>query len=159
MDIIPLVSIPALYVLAAVLRPRLKKILGRGPCAICAAVSLTWLVLAGMWLLGLSVSEEVIGILMGMSVAGLMYKLEPVYKKYRIRNFWFVRLVLIVGGFYAVLFFLRGRWDALVSIAVFSALAIFIATFLFQGVTHEDAVSEIRGKSKRSLVKKLEDCC
>ena len=159
MILIPLLGIAVIYVLAAHFRPALRRRFGYAPCAICAAVSLTW---AGLLALGYSDPRvrTIAGILMGMSVAGLMYRAERLYAGRRIRNFWFVRLVIAIGGFYAVLFFLDANWDALTVTLIASVLAVVMATFLFQGTTHEEAEAEaLKEGAPRSLIKKLDNCC
>jgi len=76
MDYIPLISIPLIYILAAMLKPYVQPKLPFNFCAICIAVNLTWLLLVALWLTNSNVSPLVIGILMGMSVTGIMYKSE-----------------------------------------------------------------------------------
>ena len=45
-------------------------------CALCAAVSVTWLVLLALYLLGYVTAPIVIAVLMGESVTGVFYLLE-----------------------------------------------------------------------------------
>lgn len=157
---LPLVSLPVFYFGLAFLKPYLKEKARERLCAICVANGLSWLILLILWFLGFDVSIELIAIMLGMSISGIMYKLEPVYKTKNIRNFWFVRIVLIVGGLYSVFAFLRVRFDIFVPVFIFSAILIFLATFLFQGVRHKDVVEEQKQAGRASsLIKKLDDCC
>lgn len=157
MILIPLIFIPVLYLIAAILKPNIKSLLPFNLCAICAAVSLTWIALALFYLMGRTEFMLMIGVLMGMSVAGLMYKAEGIYKNNHIKNFWFVRLVIVVGGFYSVYLFLQQHWSALLLTAIVSILAIAVSSLLFQGITHSQALKEV--KKKNAVIQKLEDCC
>ncbi len=157
MEYLPLITIPALYFLTALIKPALQPRLPFNLCAICAAVSLTWLTLLVLWLAGAAVSPTVLGILMGMSVTGMMYKAEGFYQKLKIKNFWFVRLVIMIGGLYGIYMFLQKQWSAFTLIAIGSLLLMAIGTFFFQGITHKDALKEVR--KKNTIVQKLDNCC
>ena len=159
-NLVPLISIPVIYFLAAFLKPYTQPKLPFNFCAVCVSVSITWLILLTLWFMGESVSLLSIGILMGMSIAGFMYKMEAFYKKRGIRNFWFVRLTIVVSGFYFVLNLLERRFDWVLMIAVLFVLLVSLATFLFQGTTHNDVVKEQERSGKdSSIIKKLDNCC
>lgn len=157
MDFIPLITIPVIYFLTAIfIRPHTTLNI----CSICAAVSFTWIFLLILWVLGYEVSMLSIGILMGMSVTGLMYKTEGFYKKKDVHNFWFVRLILILGGFYFVIMLLLKQWNYLLLIAVSTLLLSGLATFLFQGTTHKDVLKEQEKLGRKSeVIKRLDNCC
>lgn len=157
MEYLPLFFIPFLYILVAMVKPALSKRLPFNLCAICVAVSLTWAALLIAWFAGVTIQPLTIGILMGMSVSGLMYKSEALYAKWHIKNFWFVRLVIIVGGFYSIYWLLNREWFYLSFVAVTSLIALILATFLFQEITHEQAVGT--GNKKSTLAHKLDNCC
>lgn len=160
MDILILILVPFLYFFIALIKPYVQQKIFFNLCAICVAVSLTWVILLFLWFFDYEVSEAPIGILMGMSISGLMYKLEEVYKNKNIRNFWFVRLLIIVGGFYAALSLLKRNWDWLSLIIITCTILIVIATFLFQKFTHRDVIDEQKKIGRKfSLIKKLDDCC
>ncbi len=147
MELLPLITIPILYFLVAFLKPYLQPRVPFKICAICIAVGLTWLSMLVMWLLGKDVSLVSLGILMGMSVVGVMYRLEDFYKKKKIQNFWMVRLVVVVGGFCVVQMLLEREWNWFLMIIIVSLVIIVIATVFFQGITHRD------------VAKRLDDCC
>lgn len=151
MELLPLISIPILYLLVAFLKPYFQPKLPFKICAICIAVSFTWLVLLVMWLLGEEISLMTLGILMGMSVVGIMYRLEDFYRKKKIRNFWLVRLVIVVGGLYVVQMLLMEEWNWFLLIIIASLVIIVVGTIFFQGITHNDVVDE--------QIKRLDDCC
>ena len=77
--------------------------------------------------------------------------------KNQIKNFWFVRLVIIIGGFYGVFTFLQFQWSLFSLVAIASILIIAIASVLFQRTTHAEALKAVKNKSK--IIQKLEDCC
>lgn len=153
---LPLLTIPVLYFTVAMIKPHLS--LNWNLCAICTAVGLTWMILYLLFLFGVNISLTTIGVLMGMSLTGLMYKLEPIYKKQQIKNFWFVRLVLVIGGFYSIVLLLEKEWGLFTFVAILSFMSIIVATFLVQGTTHEDVLSEHK-EDKPNIIKKLDDCC
>lgn len=97
---------------------------------------------------------------MGMSIVGIMYKMEKIYKDKKIKNFWLVRLVIIIGGYYLVLSLLNKEWTLLSFLALIIIFGILLPTLLFQGIIHEDLVQEQKeGGKDSSLLKKLDDCC
>lgn len=158
MEFLPFISIFVLYFLIAFIKPLLQPKIPFKICSICIAVSITWLALLVAWLLDYSIEPVSIAILMGMSVTGIMYKLEEKYQKKKIRNFWIVRLTLIVGGFYSIFYLLKENWDFLFLTVLSSLFIIAISTLFFQKITHKDVLNEQTGKRK-SLLKRLEDCC
>ena len=151
MQLIPLITIPIIYLLAALLKPYLQKRLPFNLCAICAAVALTWVILLILWLVGASVSIIQIAVLMGMSVTGLMYKLEALFKKDKLQNFWFVRLVLIVGGFYSIYFLVEKDRQMFLLTFLVTFFLMVMAGFLFQ----KSGIDKIDD----GIGKKLDDCC
>jgi len=159
MELIPLITVPALFLAIALLKPHVQPRVPWGICAMCGSVFGTWLLLGALWLAGAAVPPLAIGILMGMSVSGLIYKLEPVYERHHVRNFWFVRVAIVLAGYAAVYLGLTRQWDILVPVAIFGSLTVLVATFLFQGVTHEDVLAEAGAGERRGLLKRLDDCC
>ena len=157
MSYLPLISIPILYFSIALLKPHLQKIIKLNICAICLAVSLSWMIMIPLFLLG-EIEGTSLAILMGMSITGIMYKLEAVFKSAKIRNFWFTRVLIIVGGYYLISTFINEMWHLLILLAVVIPMSIFMSSIFFQGTKHEDALNEVKS-SKKSLIKRLEDCC
>lgn len=151
MDLLPLITIPALYIIFALTKPRLQKLISFNICSICLAVSITWLILLTLWLMKMAVSPLPITILIGMSLAGIMYKLEDKFKSANLKNFWFVRLVIIVGGFYAVYLLLNNQKNLFLLIVIALIFLIAIPTFFFQGKQQES--------EKSKFTKRLDDCC
>jgi len=148
MIFIPLIAIPVLYFLFALIKPHLQKAVSFNICAICLAVSLTWLALLPLFFFG-EVEPLPLAILMGMSLTGIMYKLEGIFKKNKLKNFWFARIVIIVGGFYLISLLLEKNWNLFTLIAIFVPISIFLSAFFFQG-----SQAPTKGIKKR-----LEDCC
>ncbi|MFA4845216.1 MAG: hypothetical protein WC654_01510 [Patescibacteria group bacterium] len=160
MIFIPLITIPLFFFAFALLKPHRQKQTPLGLCAICVAVSGTWILLLVLSALALPIDPLMIGVLMGMSVVGVMSKLEAVYLAYRLKHLWLARLVMILGGFYTVVLLLSGQttWALMISIA--TVIVLTLVSFLLQGVTHGEALAgaQTDGQSK-SVIKKLDDCC
>lgn len=160
MEFIPLLLIPFLYFFVALIKPYIQPKLPLNICAICISVSFTWLFLIILWLFGIEIPVLLIGILMGMSIVGSMYKLEALYSKYAIKNFWLIRLMIIVGGLYVVDSFLKQQWNVAITLAIGTGLIIFIASVFFQKVTHESVLKEQQKRGvDTSIIKKLDNCC
>lgn len=71
-----LAGITALFFLLLAVQRTVEKRTGRSYCVICVAFSLTWVVLLGLFFLGLYEDRLIIGILMGETVLGVFYTLE-----------------------------------------------------------------------------------
>lgn len=152
MKYFPLLSISLLYFLIAFLKPYIQPKIKFNLCAICISTALTWLILSIFWLLGLSADVLHIAVLMGMSVVGIMYKLEKIYKEKNIKNFWLVRIIIVLGGLYSIDSFLNKNWNLLSFIFIVSLIGISIASLLFQSVDEKEL-------DEKSLKKRLENCC
>lgn len=160
MALIPLISIVLLYFITAYVKPILQKRIKWNICAICVAVSLTWILLIILFLSGLEIDRLYIGILMGMSITGMMYKLEIVYREFKLKHFWFTRLVIIIGGLYFIALLLHEQLSEALVVAIVAFLLIIIVSCLAQGTTHEDAVRTANiDEKKKSFLNKLDNCC
>lgn len=148
MELLPLILIPILFLFVTVMKPKLPAILQPAACAVCIAVASTWILLLVMYPFGQRVPMELIAILIGMSIVGVTYKLEGIYARRTIRNFWFVRLAIILGGLYTVFFAFEAKIPAALLTAVASFFAVVVATFFFQKETGD--------VSKR---RHLDNCC
>lgn len=169
-----LISITVLYFLLAAASDFIKGVVGRKVCAICAAVSLTWLWLLVLWFLEIEVDILLIAILMGGSIVGAMYKVEEIFKKKKWEKFWLVRLLIILGGTALVYFLLKGATCLFLSTAL---ILLVVAWFMWVlsltvkrggGPASPDASQggpESPVKSKRlsraisELEEKLKNCC
>lgn len=123
-------------------------------CAICSAVSLTWLGLLGAYFLNFHQDILLIGILMGGSVVGLMYQLEKYFKNKQLTNFWLIRILLISFGFIGVYLLLLKKWEELMWLLILAILIGFSSLFF---VKSQDI--DKLNKSEDSLREKLEHCC
>jgi len=133
MTYLPLLIIPTLFLAVTALKPRLPPSLQQAACAVCIPVAATWILLLAIYPFGRRVPTDLIAILIGMSIIGLTFKLESFYNNRQIKNYGFVRLVIIVGGLYTVWFFLEGRLREAFIAALGSLLLIVLATFFAQG--------------------------
>ncbi|MBS3149463.1 hypothetical protein J4455_02095 [Candidatus Woesearchaeota archaeon] len=73
-------SIFVLFFIFALIKDFIYKVTKIKVCAICAAVSLTWIFLIILSLIGYNIDKLIIGILMGQSIVGIMYYLEKKLK-------------------------------------------------------------------------------
>ncbi len=76
-----LISILVLYVLFALTKDFIKRNLRISICAVCIAVSLTWIVLLILYFAKMFDDKLIIAILMGQSIVGLMYAFDERFKK------------------------------------------------------------------------------
>lgn len=159
MDIIPLIIILAIFLLVVLIKSRVMKLIGWNVCALCAAVSLTWMILLLLIWSGVIHQTTSVAILMGMSVSGLMYKLEGYYKSHHLRHLWAVRLVVILGGFTTITMLISQNWPGLLLVGIGVVLLLVVISFLIQGTTHDDALQSADKGVKKSLLKKLDNCC
>jgi len=92
-----LIFILGSWIFWAFVREPLSKLIGFKICAICAAVSGTWVLI---WLtrvmFNYTVDKLILAILMGQSVAGLMYTFEKHIKKNKYDNKWLLLRILVI---------------------------------------------------------------
>ena len=144
---LPIILIPLIFGLIRIIKP---KVLGTELCAVCVAVSTTWLILIlALFLFIVPVSPLMIGILMGMSVIGGLTKIEPWLKKNTVQYVWLIKLNVILGGLYTIYFLLEQEWQRLIVTIIASLLALVIATFF----------SQSHSKHQHETKKHLDDCC
>ena len=133
-----------------------KKFLPAKICAICAAVSLTWTGLLIGYFLNWHNNTLIIGILMGGSVVGLMYKTGNYFYTNQLKNFWLARLLIIVFGFLSVNFIItkqRGAFSTVIILAIISGFV-----FLFF-VKDKKSPALADDSAKKTLQKNMEHCC
>ena len=160
MDILlPLISTPVLFLIVTLVKPHVTKILPWNLCAVCVAVSLTWMILLVLFWMGIATDPIPLAVLMGMSVTGIMSKVAAAYERRRLNLAWLARLIVVLGGFLTVVSVIRGDLGVALFSGVLSLVLLTIVTFLLQGTTHEDAVKSAEGYVHKSLLKKLDHCC
>ncbi|MBI5152834.1 hypothetical protein HZA39_04845 [Candidatus Peregrinibacteria bacterium] len=144
-------AIVVLYFAFAFLKPVFKKIFKIAPCSICAAVSITWIASLIYYLLGGKIDILIITMLIGESIAGLMYKMEGWFAKFNLQRFWLMRIIIIAGGTAAMYSFLTKNYD-LTMISVVTSIILMILIALLQkpkSAPHE----------KHSKVEEMLDSC
>ena len=143
-----LTAIVILYFVLAIVFSQL----GVKICAVCAAVSAVWLGLLFGYYFDWHSNQSFVGILMGASVVGLMYRTERLFKKKNLSNFWLIRLYILVFGFLGAYLILISRFDILL-------LVVFVVIILgFLSFTQ--IYSQRYGKNKAiGWKEKLEKCC
>lgn len=130
-------------------------------CAICAAVSLTWAGLLIGYFLGWHQNLLWIGILMGGSVVGLMYRTQAYFQKKEFSGrslsaFWLIRIGIIVLGFLGVYLLLIKDWDKLILEIIAVVIFGFLALFFVKPVKKD---RNLNNKAAQSFKDKLEHCC
>ena len=104
------------------------------------------------YFIGYEVNIMVIAILMGGSMVGIMYKLEQIFEKNRLTNFWIVRLAVILFGITAVFLLLAGEIQYLVMTGILAVLFAALSAFF---VKKENAGN----KTKNGFLEKMKNCC
>ena len=125
-------------------------------CSICASVAATWLwLLIGYWL-NWHANVLIIGILMGGSVAGLMYKTSHYFAVNNLKNFWLARLLIITFGFLGVNFILTKQWSAFSTVIILATISGFLFLFFVKGKKPPEPISEA---NKKTLEDNMKHCC
>lgn len=150
-----LLSIALLYLLVAWFKPAISQRLPQlKVCAICYAVSLTWLALLGLFLTHSSIDPLLIAILMGQSVVGLMYQLEKWFGQQRWPGFYLVRLWLILGGIAFTYLLLIRNWPWFwLATSVSFVLGILLIFYLTSLAAKPD------DKNPSAWRNRLDNCC
>lgn len=106
-------------------------------CAVCVAISSTWIILLGLRLLGYAINPAIIGVLMGESVVGLYYllekKLPPAWQLFR----WPTLITMTVIA-YLIVGIRGGAVRAIMSLAL-----IWIAFGVIHSFRHYAAIKKI----------------
>jgi len=122
-----------------------RKITGKNICALCGAVSLTWVTMLVMYWLGKDVDLLILGVLMGGSAVGFMYYLgTKVPEKCEILKFPF--LLTLFWIFYRVL---RGFEDVATESIILTGLWIIFGSIFLLYTNNQ----------LRAIGKKLIECC
>lgn len=159
MDFFPLISIPILFVLFALIKSRRQTWLHWNVCSVCASVSLTWIIMLVLVWQDVIDTMTPVAILMGMSVTGLMSKLTTAYQARNLRLLWLARLVIILGGYVIIMALLAKNWPVLFLTILAVGILLIVVSFLLQGITHGDALASAPKGIRKSLLKKLDNCC
>ena len=109
-------------------------------CALCAAVSASWIGMLALRMLGVGVDPVILALLMGQSVVGGYYLIEP-----RLGIFKLPAFLTMTLAAYAL---------ATPTFAILPALGVLVAVwvgFLAMRITHIPSV--------RSLSQRIVDCC
>jgi len=86
-----------LFLVIALLNISIEKIFRKKICAICAAVSLTWMALLLAKFFGYAVDDIIIAILMGESITGIMYLFED-YANRKNKKLIILKVLIILLG-------------------------------------------------------------
>lgn len=139
----------------AIFSRQLSKVIGRKICAICFAVSSTWLLLLILRHLDYSIDPLLLAILMGQSVIGVSYTIQDRFSGFE--YLWLVRVGLIVFGTYFIYSFLTND-----NVLSFIFILFILALGFFSLPSIEFAATELKKKEKKALEQlqeRLKDCC
>lgn len=143
----------AAYVAWLVIAVPVKKLLKLDICAICAAVSSTWIVLLALYYAGFKIDPLVPAILMGQSVTGLMYMYERRVKQTKFRWPLAFRIFFPVVGTLAVYAAVSRTVTAeaygAAAVAAAAIIALAVCVFVFGKFN----------KQVMAVIRKLEGCC
>lgn len=134
-----LLGITSLFVIMLILKETLPKKLKDRFCVICVSVSLTWIILLGLFFTEIFADKTIIAMLMGMSATGLFYlfyeKLS-IFKLPLLLTFIFIIYIILENFILESLYFLVTIW------------ALFTVIYLFR-----------KDSRLKSQVNKLIECC
>ncbi len=152
------------FVVVALSRRMLEKKLGFKPCAICAAVSLTWVALLGLKFAGIEINSLLIGILMGESVVGIMYLFERKAQENGKGHLLWMKAVIIVLG--TLLVYLLLTYGFNMALAVVAIISLVLGMALYTLVQEKDEkniagdpIKHTADSALRKLGEKLKHCC
>ncbi len=158
-----LIGIFALFVLFVFIREPIHKKFGVKICSVCAAVCLTWIALVVLKILGIQVSDILIGILMGESVTGVMYLFDNTREKKETKRMSWLKVLIILSGTLLVYSFLTQGFSVglMIGFTFLTILGIIIYRSL-RGQKSKDIVNNKYGKFKQEIAKleeKFDHCC
>ena len=159
------ISITVLYFLLAFLKPIVTRSIKIFFCSICYAISITWLWLLVLLILGFRFDTKILALLLGMSVVGIMYQLEDYFKEKKKKMFWLLRIILIDTGILLIWGIVFGSFVVfLVGLAGVLILILLFFYILSQKESIIEKIEEIlpgkkTTKALKELEERLENCC
>lgn len=152
-------SIVFFYFFLAFFKPTLVGILKINICAICSAVGITWVWLLLLLILGFRFDTQILAVLLGMSLTGLMYWFERFFVKKKLARFWLFRITFVVFGLTVIFGLVLAKFGWLIG-----GLASFLLwTLGFFVLISRASQKTIEGVKKTRVLsdfeKKLENCC
>ena len=103
-----LLAMVGVYAVWLVLRNLIDRVFKFKICAICATVVSTWIGLLLLKLIGFDVSQIIIAVLMGQSVAGFMYFLERRAESTKNKKLLLIKTLVILFGTLIVYWIISG---------------------------------------------------
>lgn len=140
----------------------LRAIVRKRVCAVCAAVSFTWIGLLAGYLAGRNIDPIVLALLMGGSVVGFMYTMQGVFEKKGWRNFWFFRWGILALGIPFCWSLLNERWSLTVSLAAAGiAGGLYGLSFAKKPLPVNEATPKHPDldRAKREFEERMKHCC
>lgn len=158
-----LISILALFLILVFVKSLVYKRFKFKICAICSAVSLTWITLLILKTTGFEISNILLGILMGESITGIMYLFEKTAKKEGRRNLlWFKIIIILLGTWLVYLLLTQGFNQSLIVLLVIS-LVVAVIIYAVLKTKKNDKIKNKKYSRFRNEIAKLEEkfehCC
>ena len=145
----------ALVALSASIFLLVKKAWLSSICPICLGVSLTWLALTVLMLLGYASNDYFLptALLMGGTVVGVVYQGE---KKFKVMRSFTPKMVVLITGFVSTYLLLTNmNWLTLIA----AALILIPLGYLFFLRSPQATAGVENPETIRDLENKMKDCC
>ena len=120
-----------------------KRVIARQFCALCAAVSVTWIAMLALAYAGAITDRTLIALLVGQSVTGVYYAAETrVPKRWTLFRLPFIVTLTVIA------------YSAVVATIVPSAMLVALALWLAFGIVYA-----MRNRAARVWFARIVDCC
>lgn len=139
-----------LFIVFVLLKKHIESFLNIKVCALCAAVSITWL--SSLLLKNLqfiSLSNTIIAILIGQSIVGIMYSYESYAKesKSSLNLMWLKKLLIIIAGTTTAYYLIETNGIVQLCLILVSLLILLVFGFWFN--------NDYDGKIENERIKKM----
>jgi len=156
-----LAGIFVLFVVFAFIRNAIYKLFRYKVCSICAAIIVMWVILLALKLIGQEIDTLLIAILMGQTVASVMYIFENKAKQSGKNNLLWLKVVITVIGTLAVYLVLTDGFSLIFGMTLGGI--ILLALFIYKGLrSSKKPINTNQSKFRKEIEKleeRLEHCC
>jgi len=163
--ILALLEMLGLFLLVVFSKNRIEKKLKIKICAVCTAVSLTWMTLLILKFANIIIDNLLMGILMGGSVVGIIYTFEKKIKEARKEKLLWLKIIIMILGTSFVYLLLSEIYTLVFWMILM--ISIFLLIYILASLNEKNNGSEKYGKENYSkyseeikkIEEKLEHCC
>jgi len=156
-------------VLTFFLKELIKKKFKLKICAICSAVSFTWITLLSLKFAGVLVDDLLMGILMGGSVVGVMYLFEKKIKEAGKNRLLWLKIFIVILGIALTYLLLSEIYNWTFWLSLLAGIGLFVYSIASlssregsgEGSGMEDEKNRFGKYSEeiKKIEEKLEHCC